>query len=292
MIRIQPALKISVPLFFCLLASLVRAQNPWQDALVKAGYGSNPQAGHYASIRGIRLYYEVYGSGEPLLLLHNNGGSIRYFSNNIPYFVFRNYQVIALDSRAQGKSPDPTDSLSYEMMADDAGALLDQLNIDSCNVIGWSDGGIEGLLLAMRHPEKVKKLAVSGANLWPDSTALAPFIYKWVKHDSDSLARLTPTPHIKNKSKLNNLMLKEPHISLAQLQAVRCPTLVIGGDYDAILPRHTLEIAEAIPNAYLWILPRAGHPTLIFHSDIFNQTVHDFFQKPYQRLEGWGRLLH
>jgi len=158
-------------------------------------------------------------------------------------------------------------------------------------VIGWSDGGIDGLLLAMRHPEKVKKLAVTGANLWPDSTALAPFIYRWISGQRDSLNRLAQTPDIKHQLKMVNLMLKEPHISLSQLKAVRCPTLVIGGDYDAILPRHTLDIAAAIPRAYLWILPRSGHPTLIFHSGLFNQTVHNFFSRPYESLEGWGRLL-
>jgi pimeloyl-ACP methyl ester carboxylesterase len=82
-----------------------------------------------------------------------------------------------VDSRAQGKSEDRKDSLTFEMMADDFNALLDSLHLDSCYVLGWSDGGISGLLLALRHPEKVKKLAVSGPNLWPDTTGLQPFIF-------------------------------------------------------------------------------------------------------------------
>jgi len=127
-------------------------------------YGDNKAAGRYLTTRGIKLYYETYGQGDPLLMLHINGGSIEVFTYQIPYFA-RNYRVIAVDSRAQGKSTDRKDSLTFEMMADDFNALLDSLHLDSCYVLGWSDGGISGLLLALRHPEKVKKLAVSGPNL-------------------------------------------------------------------------------------------------------------------------------
>src|SRR6478752_3335990 len=121
-------------------------------------YGNNPKVGNYASIRGIKMYYEIYGTGKPLLIIHGNGGSIKDFSKQIPYFSAE-YKVIVADSRAQGKTVDTKDSLTYEMMADDFNALLGFLHLDSCFVIGWSDGGNNGLLLAMRHPEKVKKLA-------------------------------------------------------------------------------------------------------------------------------------
>src|SRR5258708_33491580 len=117
------------------------------------------------------MYCEIYGHGKPLLLIHGNSGSINAFAGNIPFFS-QKYKVIALDSRAQGKTIDTKDSLSFEMMADDEAALLDALHIDSAYVLGWSDGGNNGLLLAIRHPEKVIKLVTTGANLWPDSTAL------------------------------------------------------------------------------------------------------------------------
>src|SRR6478735_10700854 len=144
----------------------------------KVNYGNNSKAGNYAGIRGIKMYYEIYGTGKPLLIIHGNGGSIKDFSKQIPYFSAE-YKVIVADSRAQGKTVDTKDSLTYEMMADDFNALLDFLRLNSCFVIGWSDGGNNGLLLAMRHPEKVKKLAVTGANLWPDTTAVDPFVYNY-----------------------------------------------------------------------------------------------------------------
>src|SRR5919199_3698925 len=107
-------------------------------------YGNNSAAGKYYAVRGIKLYCEMYGQGKPLLLIHGNGGSIQSFSKNIPYFA-KKYRVIAVDSRAHGKSIDPSDSLSFEMMADDFAALLTTLHIDSAYVVGWSDGGINAL---------------------------------------------------------------------------------------------------------------------------------------------------
>ncbi len=255
----------------------------------KVLFGNNTKAGKYADIRGFKMYYEIYGHGKPLLLIHGNGGSIENFKNQIPYFA-RNYKVIVADSRAQGKSADPADSLSYEMMADDLNELLNKLNVDSCNVVGWSDGGIDGILLAIRHPEKVRKLAITGANLWPDTTAIEPEFVKMIVAAKDSLSQVQQTSVVKAQEKLLNLMIYNPHISTADLKNVKCPTLVIGGDHDVILPKHTMVIAEAIPKSYLWILPNSGHSTLLVYKDIFNQVVGDFFKTPYRKQKGSAQL--
>ncbi|MDQ6481100.1 alpha/beta hydrolase [Dyadobacter sp. LHD-138] len=252
-------------------------------------YGSNAKTGKYADLRGFRMYYEVYGKGEPMLLIHGNGGSIKDFKNQIPYFS-KKYKVIVADSRAQGKSVDRMDSLSYEMMADDFNALLNKLGVDSCYVIGWSDGGINGLLLAKRNPEKVKKLAITGANLWPDTTAIEPALMQWIVSGNDSLARVPQIPVVKAQKKLLNLMVFNPHISTADLKMVKCPTLVIGGDNDVILPKHTMIIAEAISKSYLWILPNSGHSTLVIYKNMFNSVVGDFFKKPYRKEKGLAQL--
>ncbi len=146
-------------------------------AQTKINYGNNAVAGKYYPVRGINLYCEIYGKGKPLLLIHGNGGNISAFSKTIPYFL-KQYKVIAVDSRAHGKSKDNADSLSFEMMADDFATLLSALHIDSTYIIGWSDGGITAIVMAMRHPGKIIKLASTGANLWPDSTALLPSLWK------------------------------------------------------------------------------------------------------------------
>ena len=263
-------------LFFTLVCITSFAQIP---------YGSYKKAGKYIQNRGFKMYYEVYGKGEPLLIIHGNGGSISNFSNQIPYFS-KKYQVILADSRAHGKSIDHSDSLSYEMLADDLNLLLDSLHKDSCYVIGWSDGGIEGLLLAIRHPKKVKKLAVTGANLIPDPIlSTDPWVVDLVNHDIDSLKKLPKTDINKGLLKLNLLLVNEPHITHEALQTITCPTLVIGGDQDVIMPRHTLEIAENIKQSNLWILPNSGHATPIYYKDIFNKTVSTFFTTKYKKKE-------
>lgn len=254
-------------------------------------YGNNKATGKYYDIRGFKMYAETYGSGQPVLIIHGNGGSISNFVNQIPYFS-KKYKVIIADSRAQGKSKDNGDSLSYEMMVDDYAALLDAMKIDSADVIGWSDGGINGLLLAIRHPNKVKKLAVTGANLWPDSTAVFNDViqltlpeYTFLKNKQDKNAQE------KAAWKLMRLLIEEPHISLDDLHKIAVPTMVIGGDHDVIKPEHTLLIAENIPKSYLWILPNSGHSTPLVYRDEFNKKVDNFFSTPYRNITGAKRFF-
>ncbi len=248
-------------------------------------YGNNPAAGHYLNTRGIRLYYESYGQGEPVLLLHGNGGSISNMSNQIPYFS-AHYRVIAIDTRAHGKSQDPGDSLSFEMIVDDFAALCDSLHLDSCYVIGWSDGGIDAILFAIRHPDKVKKMAFTGANLWPDTTGLTPFVVDLMQKEHNSLITKPKTAANKNALKIVDLDLYQPHITLDQLHGIKCPTLVIGGDHDAIPVPHTVLIAANIPRSYCWIVPNSGHSVPVFKKDAFNSQIETFFTHPYRKIEG------
>ncbi|GAB3299366.1 alpha/beta fold hydrolase [Hymenobacter humi] len=241
-------------------------------------YGNNPAAGHYQLVRGVKLYYEVYGKGQPLLLIHGNGGSIEKFKANIPYFAQR-YQVIAVDSRAHGKSVDPGDSLSFEMMADDFAGLLTALRLDSVNVLGWSDGGINALALALRHPKKVRRLASTGANLSPDSAALVPAVWKQqqVVYQANK-GKAFPDPVQRNKWKVFKLDVLQPNIPLATLRQITAPAFIIAGDRDIITHAHTVAIYRHLRRAWLWIVPNSGHATLREHADEFNQKVDEFFQ--------------
>lgn len=277
--------KLFFSIVFAMALTQVNAQYP--PVFKNSIYGNNPEAGHYANIHGIKMYYEIYGKGEPLLLIHGNGGSINNFSGQIDYYA-KNYQVIVVDSRAHGKSTDTGDSLNYEMMAEDFNALLEELKIKSCHVIGWSDGGNCGLLLAIHHPDKVKRLAITGANIAIDSSAIANDV---VSIDQlGPLYKLEQTPEIKNTIKITKLLLMLPNISLKQLQSMKCPTLVIGGDHDVILPKHTMLIADNIPQSTLWIVPNSGHSTLIKYKELFNKTVEDFLINPYKNFKGMERI--
>jgi pimeloyl-ACP methyl ester carboxylesterase len=254
-------------------------------------YGNNKTAGKYYDIRGFKMYCEVYGQGEPLLIIHGNGGSINNFVYQIPYFS-KKYKVIIADSRSQGKSVDKGDSLTYEMMADDYAALLDAMKIDSAYVIGWSDGGINSLLLAIRHPEKVKKLAATGANLVPDTSAVPQQIWDMVVPTLNALkAKTDKNDQEKNALKLYKLLAEQPHISLEQLHTIKCPSLIIGGDHDVIKEEHTMLIYKNIPRAYLWILPASGHSTPVVYKDDFNKVVDRFFSTPYRTIQGEARFF-
>lgn len=241
-----------------------------------SGFGKNDAAGRYFSIRGISLYVEQYGKGRPLVMLHGNGGSIESFSCQIPYFETK-YHVIAIDSRAQGKSHDPSDTLSFDMMADDVSVLLDSLKLDSCFILGWSDGGITALMLALRHPEKVRGMAITGANLKPDNSSINPADLQWMEQEYARLGSLSQNPKVRNQRKLIGLDLMEPAITADDLNSIHAPALIIGGDHDIIPVSHSLLIAQAIKGAYLWILPNSTHSTLIDYPEEFNRTVDRFF---------------
>ncbi len=269
-------MKRSVAVFlFSFLSILLFAQ-------AKIPYGNNKATGRYAALNGIRFYYETYGKGQPLLLLHGNGGSINAFEQNIP-FLAQHFNVIVLDSRAQGKSVDFSDSISFEQMADDAVALLRYLKIDSAFVLGWSDGGIVGLCMAMRNPQAVRKLLTTGANLWPDSTAIAPWLWRQQKAVVDTIHTENFTAQRKNDWKLFLLDWLQPNIALSDLKKIKCPVLVMAGDRDVIRTEHTVLIAENIPDSYLWIVPNSGHATLMEHRDEFNAAALSFFSGGFKR---------
>ncbi len=280
---------IKVLFFLAIIMVTVQFASAQNNAIDTAKIGDNDKVGHYLKIRGFNMYYETYGAGEPMLLIHGNGGSISNFMYQVPYFS-KGYKVIVADSRAQGKSADTGDSLSYEMMADDFNALLDALHLDSCDVIGWSDGAVNGLLLAMRHPGKVKKLAITGAKLSPDTSAVDAAANEWALKYNESLEKIKQTQEVKNRSKVARLLSYQPHLSPSQLSSIHCPTLVIAGDHDVILPKHTLLIASSIPRSYLWILPGSGNSIPVYFKDQFNEVVGNFFKSPFKKIEGLDRF--
>jgi pimeloyl-ACP methyl ester carboxylesterase len=246
-------------------------------------YGANKAASGTFVHDGVTLYYEVYGEGEPLLLLHGNGASIGSMAAQIEFFKDKR-KVIALDSRDQGKSGDSAAPLTYERMADDAAALLDHLKAGPADVIGWSDGGIEALLLGARHPGKVRKLVAMAANLSPD--AVYPETDKLVK---DLLAGIPEdakkTPEGRRNLKVTTIMLTEPHIDPALLGKISAPTLVLSGDHDLIRLEHTVQIYNSLPNANLAVFPNSTHMVPYDEPQMFNTTVQRFLDTPFKNKD-------
>ncbi len=246
-------------------------------------YGANPAAGHTFTHDGVRLYYEVYGAGEPLLLVHGNGGSIADLAAQISDFR-KSYKVIVMDSRDQGRSGDSPDELTYEKMTDDLAALLDHLNTGPANVLGWSDGGTQTLLLAIRHPAKVKKIAVMAANLNPSEDAFYPEIFAFIKSYIEALP-VTDTPESRREHKVADIMLTQPQIDPRALEAITAPTLILTGDHDVIRLEHTVEIYHRIPNSQLAVFANATHMLPFDDPASFNATVERFLRDPFVKRD-------
>ncbi|KLT68038.1 alpha/beta fold hydrolase [Flavobacterium sp. ABG] len=239
-------------------------------------YGDNKEAGNYKDINGIKMYYEVYGSGKPLVLLHGNGGSIKGHGHRIEYFK-KYFQVIAIDSRGHGKSVDPSnEQLKYVQMANDVSTLLDSLKIDSAYVWGQSDGGILGLLLAINHPKKVSKVATFGANLFPGKKA----VYNEIDEVVKETLKTTKDSHVRN---LYNLLEYQPNISEKDLHKIKCPVLVMSGDRDAIRLEHSIKIFDNIENSNFFVMPGATHFGSYEKPDLFNLVLLSFFNDPFKK---------
>lgn len=240
-------------------------------------FGSNDAAGNFVSVNGIKLYYETYGSGKPLILLHGNSESIASFEKQIPDFS-KVYKVIAIDTRGQGNSSSNSTKFTYELFAEDVNALMEQLNVKNANILGWSDGGNIGLLLAMKHPDKVIKLATMGANLYNNKESVPEEINIILKNQIAELKK-SGTPETDNQIRLKTLLLTEPNIDSRNLASITCPVLIMAGEKDIIKEAHTKLIAAAIQKSQLKIFEKADHDAPKTIPEEFNSAVLRFFER-------------
>jgi pimeloyl-ACP methyl ester carboxylesterase len=242
-------------------------------------YGHDRQAGHYVTAKGVRLYYETYGQGPALLLLHGNGESIGSFRRQIGAFA-KDYRVIAVDSRDQGQSATTQGKLTYDLLADDMRALLDSLRVPAAHIVGWSDGGNTGLSMAVRYPSRVKSLVTMGANLYADTTAVEANMLKEYRQ----LHLVASVLGIANKKyrrfrRLTALALHYPTWKPTDLAAIRAPVLVLAGEKDIIKRTHTLLIARNITGAQVQFLPGLTHYAPQENPQLFNEVVLRFLQQ-------------
>lgn len=247
-------------------------------------YGANKDASGTFVHDGVTLYYETYGQGEPLLLVHGNGGSLGGLAAQIDHFKAK-YKVIAMDSRDQGKSSDSAGPITYEKMTDDLAALIDHLKTGPVDVVGWSDGGIEALLLGVRHPDKVKKIVSMAANLNPGPDAFDPETDAMIKSMMELPDDVKNTPAGKRQLKVVGMMLKEPNIAPSLLGKVTAPTLVLAADHDLIRLEHILTIYKSLPNAELAIFPNSTHLIPYDDPETFNGAIDRFLATPFRKID-------
>jgi pimeloyl-ACP methyl ester carboxylesterase len=222
----------------------------------------------YVAVNGLNMYYEVHGEGSPLLLLHGGAGSIP--EKWIQFFT-PPFRVIAPEQMGHGRTADLVDRpFHYHDMAEDTVELMRRLGIESAVVVGYSDGGIIGLDMAIHHPERVTKLAVTGANARFDgyTEENQEFAHSFDPGNepvSDAYAQLSPDgaehwPVVLGR--LKPMWAAEPSFTNEELQSIDAPTLLVFGDRDIVTPEHAVEMFRTIPGAQLCVVPNAGHGTM------------------------------
>ena len=239
----------------------------------KSGFGRNHLAGKTLCLKDADIYYEVYGKGEPLFLLHGNGGSIDAFTKEIPE-LSKHFMVVAMDTRAQGKSTDTSkEALSYIKFAEDVKALADELKLKKINIFGWSDGGNTAIEFAVKYPKNVNKIITSGANVFPNGVG-----EKMVEDMRNDVARMKAENKPERDIRLQQLMVEEPKITKSQLNNIKANSYILAGENDLILRSHTEYIAKEIPNSKLKIFKGASHGVPIERAEELSKDVIEFIK--------------
>ena len=218
----------------------------------------------------IMHHYVERGSGFPLLLLHGNGEQCGYFEHQMEPFA-SHFHVLALDTRGHGQTPRGTAPFTIRQFADDLLAFMDRLGIEKAHLLGFSDGGNIAMVFALRHPERVERLILNGANLDARGVKIGVQLPIEVGY---RIARLFARRNAKalRNAEMLGLMVNDPNVRLEELAHITCPTLVVAGDKDMIKNSHTRLIASAIPGAQLAIL-RGDHFIANRNPEAFNAAV-------------------
>lgn len=223
----------------------------------------------------IKLHYIEQGHGQPLILLHGNGEDSNYFAHQIDHFS-ENYRIIAIDTRGHGKSPRGSKPFTIKQFAEDLNDFMDEKGIAKANILGFSDGGNIALAFALKHPERVEKMILNGANLFPKG--VKP-LYQWPIELGYRIAKLfsKKSDQAKRNTEMLGLMVNEPHVNPLELNDLSMPILVVAGTKDMIKESHTKLIYKNLPNARLSILE--GNHFVANKSPMeFNKVVEDFLK--------------
>ena len=275
-------MKRLLPVFF--LAASIHAgaaAERWETLPPTPAPVAGEVTGH-AAVNGITLFYATVGSGPPVLLLHGGLSNSDYWGHQVPALA-AHHQVILVDSRGHGRSTRDAQPYGYDLMADDVVGLLDALKVAKADVVGWSDGGIIGIDLALRHPDRIGRVFAFAANTVTagvkDGVEKNPTFAAFIARAGTEYARLSATPKDYDAfvEQISHMWASQPNWTDDQLRAIRTPILVVDGDHDEAIKRdHTEHIAATIPGAGLLILPNASHFAFLQNPDLFNAAVLNF----------------
>ncbi len=236
----------------------------------------------YAPVNGIHMYYAVYGAGDPVLLIHGGLGHADLWANQVRDLM-KDHTVIVADSRGHGRSSRNAEAHSYGLMAADYLALLDYLKFDKVDLVGWSDGGIIGIDIALDHPERLRKLFAHAANVTVDG--LDPKVMEskvfgaYITRMGEAYPKMSKTPDQFDAfvEQISHMWATQPAWTDAELGKITVPTAIVLGDHDEAITRaHTEHMAQVIPGATLVILPDTSHFSMLQDPKGYTEAVRDF----------------
>jgi len=261
-------------------AAAARAEPQWLVLPPTPGLPQAEESG-LAPVNGIKIWYATFGRGEPVILLHGGLANSNYWGRQVPALAEK-YRVIVMDSRGHGRSLRDGKPYGYELMASDVLALMDFLKIPNAAVVGWSDGAILGLDIAIRHPERLNKLFAFAANSDPSGVkdiGQSPVFSAFIARAEKEYQLLSPTPD-QYKSfleQIGKMWETQPNYTAEQLQGITVPTWIVDGDHDEAIKRENTEfMAARIPGAGLLIQPEVSHFSFLQDPQQFTNDVLHF----------------
>jgi len=270
-------------LSFVAMGPLARAESPWN---VLPPTPSLPKSAHsgYAPVNGIKIWYAVYGHGQPVILLHGGLANSNYWGNQVPALA-KHYQVIVMDSRGHGRSTRNEQPYGYDLMASDVVGLMDFLKIQKAAIVGWSDGAILGLDIAIHHPERLTKLFAFAANSDPSGVAdisKSDVFNAYIARAEKEYEHLsaTPTQYKAFLDQIGKMWATQPNFTEAQLRGITTPTWIVDADHDEAIKRENTEyMAKMIPNSGLLLQPEVSHFSFLQDPQQFTNDVLHFLQR-------------
>jgi pimeloyl-ACP methyl ester carboxylesterase len=270
------------------VASFTALAEPWQTLPPLPSLPAGT-VGRHAEIGGARIWFAEWGPKSlrtPVLLLHGGFGNSNYYGRLIPVLAAHGYRVIAMDSRGHGRSTRSDAPLTYDLMAQDVQGLLDRLEISKVYVVGWSDGGIIGLDLAMTRPDRLAGLFAFGVNAdvsgLKDGAVETPVFGAYLARTAQEYRELSPTPQQWEgfSAAVTKMWETLPAFTRADLASIKVRTTIADGEFDEGIKRsHEEYMAQAIPGARLVILPNVSHFAMLQDPQAFNAAVLRFLHE-------------
>jgi pimeloyl-ACP methyl ester carboxylesterase len=274
---------LSLTSLLILFGGMARAEPQWLNLPPTPSLPSSANSG-YTQTNGAKIWYAVFGQGQPVVLLHGGLANSNYWGNLVPALA-KDYQVIVIDSRGHGRSSRNSEPIGYDLMASDVLAVMDTLKVEKAAVVGWSDGAIIGLDIAIHHPERLTKLFAFAANSDPSGVAdisQSPVFNAFMERTKGEYKSLSPTPSDYDGflAQVTKMWETQPHFSADDLHGIHTPTWIVDGDHDEAIKRpNTLFMADQIPNSGLLIQPQVSHFSFLQDPEQFNATVLHFLQQ-------------